>query len=235
MKNIKNKFNNFIKIGFTSIIVAAIAGCSVTPTLKQEEIKPTVQPIVKKYTNGEMVFNNDGEGLTKNVSYLVVDSVNLFNKLFPIKIIKDNSLKDGAQAARVYTNFEKTDECIISVNVQPSNVFESADMNYKEIQTFIYLHEIAHCADTEKAPEGVSKDDWLESLADGYAALTMLRNESLNTDQLSKLATHRKRTHSMGAYKMNQFLARLRTDNTDKNQENIIEEVREIRRKIFKM
>ncbi len=227
----KNKFNNFIKIGFTSIIMAAIAGCSVTPILKEE---PVTQPIVKQFKNTEMIFNNDGEGLTKNVSYLVTDSVNLFSKLFPIKIIKDDKLKDGAQAARVYTNFEKTDECIISVNVQPSNVFESADMTYKEIQTFIYLHEIAHCTDTEKPPQGVTKDDWLESLADGYAALTMLRNKNLNTDQLSKLATHRKRNHSMGAYNMNQYLSRLRSENTDTNQENILEEVKEIRRKIFK-
>lgn len=229
----KTKFNNFIKIGFTSIILAAVAGCSATPPLK-EEAQLVNQPIVKKYTNTEIVFNNDGEGINKNVSHLVVDSINLYNKLFPIKIIQDNSLKDGAQAARVYTKFEKTDECIISVNVQPSNVFESADMNYKEIQTFIYLHEIAHCTDNERHPEGVAKDDWLESLADGYAALTMLRNKSLNTDQLSKLATHRKRNHSMGAHKMNQYLSRLRTENNEKNPDAIMEEVKEIRRKIFK-
>lgn len=210
-----------------------------------------IQKTLKFILSGISIFFISGQALSFNSEQILVDksefsaykgfpeiastSLNHFNEQFPIKIIEDSQLNEAAQASRAYTIYSQTDECIITVNFKFHLAHSIAKISSTTLKTFVYLHEIAHCADGEPEPEGVDKDEWLESLADGYAAGIMLQNNLINQSQLTGMKNYRRNHSNNGAAKMNEYLMNdMPTTWKTLSEEEMLQKIKNIRRKIFK-
>jgi hypothetical protein len=173
----------------------------------------------------------------KGIPDLASTSLNYFKGQFPIKIVEDYQLDEAAQASRSYFIYSQTDECIISINFNFSFNQNNpiSKIKTETLKTFVYLHEIAHCADGEPEPEGINKDEWLEALADGYAAGVMLQNDAMTIAQLSTMKDYRSTHSNSGAAKMDAYLIKNNAISWKAlTEEDMLQKIKIIRRKIFK-
>jgi hypothetical protein len=184
----------------------------------------------------EVLIDKSNFSTKKGIPDLASTSLNYFNEQFPIKIEEDSQLNEAAIASRSYEIYSQTDECIISVNFNFNFYLGNAfrQIKLEQLKTFVYLHEIAHCADGEPEPEGVDKNEWLEALADGYAAGIMLQNDSMTINQFELMKNYRRTQSNNGAAKMDEYLIKNKPTTWKMlKEEDMLQQIKSIRRKIF--